>query len=97
MKMSNIKRCYNVAATLFGNIQRCSNVIGNISPLSLKVATQRCGNAHVTFLDNVFTTFTQCCGNVVETLKRCYNLKLFAGILKSIAFSYLFGINNIII
>ena len=27
MKMSNIKRCYNVAATLFDNIQRCSNVI----------------------------------------------------------------------
>ena len=27
LKMSNIKRCYNVAATLFMNIQRCSNVI----------------------------------------------------------------------
>ena len=37
-------------------------------PLSLNVATQRCVNVRVTFLDYVFTTFTQCCGNVATTL-----------------------------
>ena len=50
---------YTVAATLLGNIsptfaQSCHSTFG--------------GNAHVTFLDYVFTTFTQCCGNVATTL-----------------------------
>ena len=70
MKVSNIKRCYNVAATLFsGNIQRLSNVIWQHFPhFHSKLPPQRCGNAHVTFLDYVFTTFTQCCGKVDTTL-----------------------------
>ena len=66
MKMSNIKRCYNVAATLLATYNVAATLFRS------KVATQRCGNARVTFLDYVFTTFTQCCGN-------CYNLKLLAG------------------
>ena len=58
-------------------LQRCSNVIwqhtmlqqrylATFPSLLLKVVTQRCGNGHVTFLDYVFTTFTNI--NVVETL-----------------------------
>ena len=38
LRMSNLKRCYNVAATLFGNIQRCSNVIWQHFP----TFAQRC-------------------------------------------------------
>ena len=77
MKMSNIKRCYNVAATLQQRYLATYNVaatlFGNIPPYSLKVATQRCGNAHVTFLFNRKLSL-----NVVETL---HNLKLLAGII----------------
>ena len=68
MKMSNIKRCHNVAATF---------VWQHFPPLSLKVATQRCGN----------TSGQHSCNfpglryhNFHSMLwKRCYNLKLLAG------------------
>ena len=65
--MSNIKRCYNVAATLLATYNVAVTLFGNISPFSLNVATQRCGNVSKTFLDYVFTTFTHCCGNIATT------------------------------
>ena len=70
MKMSNIKRCYNVASTLFGNIQRCSNVIWQHflhfrSKLSLNVVA--------TLTEQLsWITFSQVSLNVVETLLQPY-------------------------
>ena len=64
---------YNVAATLFGNIQRCSNVIWHNFP---------------TFAQSCHSTFWQRSRNFPGLrfhnfrsmlCKRCYNLKLLAG------------------
>ena len=63
LKMSNIKRCYNVAATLFGNMfptlaQRCHSTLW-----------QRSRNLHGLRFHNFHPMLW----------KRCYNLKLLAG------------------
>ena len=63
--ISNIKRCYNVAAMLFGNIQRCSNVIWqHLHHFRSKLPL----NVVATLTDPSWITFSQLSFNLVETL-----------------------------